>query len=473
VATVNDRLSRRTFIRSGVAGTLLASGIVSELLGATPAPTTSFVDPLAPRPPHFAPRAKSVIFLNMSGGVSHVDSFDPKPALARDHGKTVAINHPEAMNRPGYEKLVLKRANWDFKPRGKSAIQTSDLFPHIASVIDDVALIRSMHTSHSNHYNATLGMHTGSFTVSRPSIGAWVSYGLWTENRNLPSFVVIAPSSPYAGTQVWGSDFLPGCHQGTRVVPGKEPVANLTRRVPTSRRQELELSAIASLNRNHQLSRASDPNLAARIRSFETAFGMQMEMPAAFDLAGESEATHALYGLPRGSSEGFAWQCIVARRLVERGVRFVELIDSGSSNNWDSHGDMADHARLAKNVDQPIAALITDLKARGLLDDTLVVWTTEFGRTPFNNTVDNKGREHHNWAFSSFLAGGGVKRGIVHGETDEHGISVTKDPVHVHDFHATILHLMGLDHERLTFRHAGRDFRLTDVAGDVVRPILA
>jgi hypothetical protein len=462
--------SRRSFIKSGVAGTLLASGIVSELLADVTTPT-SFVDPLSPRTPHFAPRAKSVIFMNMSGGVSHVDSFDPKPALVRDHGKTVAINHPEAMNRPGYDKLVLIKPNWQFQPRGQCGMEISDLFPHISTVADDITLIRSMHTSHSNHYNATLGMHTGSFTVSRPSIGAWVSYGLGTENRNLPSFVVIAPKSPYAGTQVYGSDFLPGCHQGTLVVPGAEPVANLARRVPTSRRQELELQALASLNKNHQLSRASDPNLAARIRSFETAFGMQMEMPAAFDLSTESDSTHSLYGLERGSSKGFAWQCLVARRLVERGVRFIELIDSGSASNWDSHGDMNAHLPLAQNVDQPIAALITDLKQRGMLDDTLVVWTTEFGRTPFNNTVENKGREHHNWAFSSFLAGGGVKSGYVHGESDEHGIGVARDGVHVHDFHATILHLMGLNHEKLTYRHAGRDFRLTDVEGNVVYPI--
>jgi hypothetical protein len=468
------RNSRREFIRSGVAGTLLASGLFSEILRASDSvpSTASVLDPLAPRAPHFAPKAKQVIFLNMSGGVSHVDSFDPKPRLFSDHGKKITIDHPEAMGRKGYENLYIKRPNWQFSPRGKSGIEVSDLFRHIGSVIDDVTLIRSMQTSHSNHYNATLGMHTGSFNVTRPSIGAWVSYGLGTENRNLPSFVVIAPSTPYAGSQLWGSDFLPGCHQGTRVIPGAEPVADLNRRVATSRRQELELGAIAQLNRNHQVTRWSDPNLAARIKSFETAFGMQMEMPHAFDLKEESDSTHALYGLERGSTKGFAWQCIVARRLIERGVRFVELIDTGGSGNWDSHGDMMDHARLAPNVDRPIAGLITDLKQRGLFDDTLVVWTTEFGRTPFNNSAENKGREHHGWAFSSFLAGAGVKRGHVHGETDEHGIGVAKDGVHVHDFHATILHLMGLDHERLTYRHAGRDFRLTDVEGKVVTPIL-
>ena len=330
-----------------------------------------------------------------------------------------------------------------------------------------------MHTSHSNHYNATLGMHTGSFAFARPSIGAWVSYGLGTVNRNLPSFLVLAPQMPYAGTQVWASDFLPGAHQGTRVVPG----AGAGRQPPPARRrrarQQLELDALKAFNESHLATRQDDPALAARIRSFETAFGMQSEMPEALDLSKETDATLALYGLKRGQTDGFGWQCLVARRLVERGVRFVELIDTGSSGNWDSHGNMADHGRLAKNVDQPIAGLLQDLKRRGLLDDTLVVWTTEFGRTPFNNTAANPGREHHNWAFSSWLAGAGVKRGIVHGATDEHGIKAVEKPVHVHDFHATILHLMGLDHTKLTYRHAGRDYRLTDVHGDVVKEILA
>ncbi len=457
---------RRGFLRSAVGASALFPSLIQLL--AEDRPSTS-----AATRPHFQPRAKNVIFLFMSGGVSHVDSFDPKPRLATDHGKAITLDHPETRNRPGYEKLFLKRAQWNFKPQGQCGTEVSDMFPNVAGCMDDIALIRSMHTSHSNHYNATLGMHTGSFTVSRPSLGAWLSYGLGSMNANLPAFVVIAPFTPYAGTQVWASDFLPGNHQGTRVVTGAEPVANLHRRVETSRQQELELAALKSLNQSHLATRGQDPDLSARIRSFETAFGMQMEMPNALDLSRESDATLNLYGLQRGSTQGFAWQCLVARRLVERGVRFVELIDTGSSGNWDSHGDMADHTRLARNVDQPIAALLRDLKSRGMLDDTLVVWTSEFGRTPFNNSADNKGREHHNWAFSSWLAGGGVKGGIVHGQTDEHGIKPVKDGVHINDFHATILHLMGLDHERLTHRHAGRDFRLTDVAGDVVKPILA
>jgi hypothetical protein len=467
MTTFNDTATRRNFLRSAVAGSILMPGIMHELLAA------GEVDPLAPRPAHFPGKAKSVIFLFMSGGVSHVDSFDPKPALFANHGKQVALDHPETRNRPGYEKLFLKRPDWEFSHRGESGIEVSSLFPQMGGCVDDLAVVRSMHTSHSNHFNATLGMHTGSFAFARPSLGSWVSYGLGTENRNLPSFVVIAPKMPYAGTQVWASDFLPGAHQGTRMTAGPEPIANLSRRVATVRRQVRELAALADFNQEHAQTRSDDSRLAARIKSFETAFGMQFAMPDALDLAQENDATLRLYGLPRGGTEGFAWQCLVARRLVERGVRFVELIDSGSNANWDSHGDMADHGRLARNVDQAVAGLLIDLRQRGLLDEVLVVWTTEFGRTPFNNTADNRGREHHHWAFSSWLAGAGVRPGCTHGTTDEHGIRPVDKPVHVHDFHATILHLMGLDHTRLTYRHAGRDYRLTDVHGNVVHDILS
>lgn len=271
---------------------------------------------------------------------------------------------------------------------------------------------------------------------------------------------------------MWGSDFLPGSHQGTLVVPGAEPMRNIKPRVSNARQQR-ELAALAEINRRYLAERGNDSVLDARIRSFETAFGMQMAAPEAFDLSKETDETLALYGLPRGSTAGFAWQCLAACRLIERGVRFVELIDTGSSGNWDSHGDMMDHVRLAKNVDQPISSLLKDLKRRGLLDDTLVVWTTEFGRTPFNNVADAKGREHHPWAFSSWLAGGGAKGGVAHGSTDEYGIKVAGNGVHVHDFHATILHLLGLDHTRLTYRYAGRDYRLTDVAEKIVNEVLA
>ena len=448
-------ITRRSFIRSTVLGSTLLPAIVSQL-GAAPS---------------FTARAKRVIFLFMSGGVSHVDSFDPKPRLVADHGKQVTLDHPETKNRPGYEKLFLKRPQWTFEKRGDCGTEVSELFPFVAECVDDLALIRSMHADHSNHYNATLGMHTGSFNQARPSIGAWLSYGLGTMNQNLPSFIVIAPQTPYAGGQVWASDFLPGSHQGTLVVPGAEPMRNVRPLIPVPA-QRKELDALAELNQDHLKQRPNDPVLSARLQSFETAFGMQTAAPEAFDLSKETDATLKLYGLQRGQTTGFGWQCLTARRLAERGVRFIELIDTGSSGNWDSHGDMMDHARLAKNVDQPIAGLLKDLKQRGLLDDTLVVWTSEFGRTPFNNSADAKGREHHPWAFSSWLAGGGAKGGIAFGETDEHGIKVAKDGVHVHDFHATILHLMGIDHTKLTYRYSGRDFRLTDVHGKVVHSVL-
>jgi hypothetical protein len=456
---------RRAFLTSSVAGSMLMPGIVQQLLADSN-------DPLAERQPHFPAKAKRVIFLFMTGGVSHVDTLDPKPALTRDHGKEINADHPEIKDRPGYERIYLKRPQWEFAPHGECGTEVSTLFPHIATCVDDIAMIRSMHTSHSNHYNATLGMHTGSFTFSRPSLGAWVSYGLGTMNRNLPGFVVIAPRQTYAGTQVYASDFLPGAHQGTLVVPGSTPVANVAPRIPQDR-QTLELAAIRAMNAKHLDSRNADALLSARMQSFETAFGMQMAVPEAFDLGGETDQTLQSYGLQRGQTSGFGWQCLAARRLVERGVRFVELIDTGSSGNWDAHGDMMSHVGLAKNVDQPIAALLKDLKQSGMLDDTLVVWTTEFGRTPFNKTADAKGREHHPWAFTSWLAGAGVKPGIVHGATDEHGLRAVEKPVHVHDFHATILHLMGFDHEQLTYRHAGRDYRLTDVEGQVVSDILA
>ena len=467
MAIPDFRRHRRGFVQSAVAGSMLMPGILSELLAADAAP-----DPLAPKTPHFAAKAKSVIFLFMSGGVSHVDTFDPKPKLIADHGKSVVLDHPETRGRAGFEKLYLKKPDWKFRARGKSGIEVSEMFPHVGDRADDLAIIRSMHTDHSNHFNATLGMHTGSFTFARPSIGAWTSYGLGTVNRNLPSFVVLAPQMPYAGTQVWASDFLPGAHQGTRVVPGAEPVANLARRVPTQSRQQLELDALRDFNEGHLAERKDDPQLAARIKSFETAFGMQSELPATFDLSKETDETLGLYGVRRGQTDGFGWQCLAARRLVERGVRFVELIHTGSSGNWDSHGDMADHGRLAAQVDKPIAGLIADLKRTGLFDSTLVVWTSEFGRTPFHQSADAKGREHHNWGFSSWLAGAGVKKGLAYGATDEHGIRAVENKVHLHDFHATILHLMGLDHAKLTYRHGGRDYRLTDVHGRVVEELL-
>jgi hypothetical protein len=390
-----------------------------------------------------------------------METFDPKPRLTADAKD----------GKKGPNSRTLLAPLWEFKSESKCGTPVSDLFPNIRRCMDDICLVRSMWGDHNDHSQATLGVHTGSVTFARPSIGSWVSYGMGTLNRNLPSYVVIAPALPYAGAQVWSSDFLPGVHSGTLVTPGADPVPNLTRRAPTNEIQEMELGLLSQLNRRHKSQRPGDPRLDARIKSFETAFGMQMEMPDALDLSKETDATLSLYGLERGSTKGFAWQCLVARRLAERGVRFVELIDVGASNNWDAHGDMKTHEPLAKNIDRAVYGLLNDLKSRGMLEDTLVVWTTEFGRSPWPDSP--KGRSHHVFAYSSWLAGGGVKPGIAYGSTDEYGAKVAEDGVHVHDFHATILHCLGFDHTKLTFRYAGRDFRLTDVHGTVVQSLLA
>jgi len=458
--------SRRDFLRraSGGFGSVALSGLWSTVQ-AQP------YNPLAARQGHHAPKADRVIFLYSTGGVSHVDTFNHRPQLEIDHGKSITTSR--WLNKSGEFKRYLIKPRWSFKRHGESGTWVSDLFPHLGSVIDDVCVLNAMHCESDGHDKATLAAHTGSAQFARPSAGSWVSYGLGTENQNLPSFMVLAPAAPYAGAQTWGSDFLPACHQGTQVVPGKNPLPNIRPLVGRPSLQQMELGLLARLNRAHQKTREADQALDARIPSFETAFGMQREAPEAFDLSGETLATLKLYGLERGATTGFGWQCLVARRLAERGVRFLELIDVGSNSNWDSHGNMADHAKLARAIDQPIAGLLTDLKQRGMLERTLVVWTTEFGRTPFNKSANHPGREHHNFCFSSWMAGGGIRGGIVHGASDEHGILTASNAVHTHDLNATMLHMLGIDHERLTYRHAGRDFRLTDVHGQVIQDIIA
>ena len=461
-------ITRRASLRSLVGGSLLLPGIVSDLLASQENHRSiqELGDPLAARAPHFPTRAQRVIFIFSNGGVSHMDTFDYKPRLFEADGKTLGVggglsNQQRRLLRPG----------WAFRPGGRCGTLVSDLFPQLRDCMDEICLIRSMKSDDNEHYQATLGIHTGSFFFSRPSLGSWVSYGLGTLNQNLPSFVVISAGSPYAGTQIFNNDFLPAYHQGVRVIPGREPIANLDRRSARAGTQELELGLAEALNRRHLQARGLDTELAARIRSFETAFHMQTEAREVFDLSRESDATLDLYGLKRGQTDGFGWPCLVARRLAERGVRFIELVDGSSSHNWDQHGDMAEHAQHARNIDQPIAGLLRDLRQRGMLDDTLVVWTTEFGRTP--GVDGDKGRGHHSACFSSWMAGAGVRGGTTYGSTDELGASVAENRVHVHDFHATLLHLLGMDHERLTFRHGGRDYRLTDVHGNVVQALLA
>lgn len=452
--------SRRHVIQSLAAGSMLMPSLMAQAIAEDRDP-----DPLSPKQPHFPAKAKRVIFIFSNGGVSHMDTFDHKPELFKADGKLTGIG-----GGLSNQQRILLKPLWEFRPGGKCGTLVSDLFPHLRECMDDICLIKSMKSNDNEHYNATLGMHTGSFFFSRPSIGSWISYGLGTVNSDLPSFMVLAAQLPYAGTQVYSNDFLPAYHQGVRVVPGKEPIVDLDRRTTQADVQQMELSFAATLNARHLNKRDKDQELAARIRTFETAFHMQSEAREAFDISRESKDTLELYGLKDGQSEGFGWKCLVARRLAERGVRFIELIDGSSSKNWDQHGNMAEHAEHAKAIDQPVAGLLKDLKRTGMFEDTLVIWTTEFGRTP--GVDGEKGRGHHSACFSSWMAGAGVKGGISYGKTDEIGATVVENQVHVHDFHATILHLMGIDHERLTFRNAGRDFRLTDVHGKVVREIL-
>jgi hypothetical protein len=393
----------------------------------------------------------------LPGGVSHVDTFDPKAALQRDNGKLI---------RKG---RVLTASRWSHAPGGESGLEISDLFPNLREQADELCLIRSMHGDKGDHFEATLSIHSGAMVGTLPGIGAWVSFGLGTENPNLPSHVVFCESLPYAGTQAWDSNFLPAYHQGTRIVPGKEPIPNLHPPVERAAQQSMELEFLRGLNQKHLETRQSDTRLAARMFAYDAAVGLQKVAPDVFDLSDESKATLDLYGLKATDKTSFAWQCLMARRLSERGVRFIELIDKGANGNWDAHSKMQSYEKLAKNVDQPIAGLIADLKQRGLLDETLIVCCTEFGRSPDTKEEATDGRDHYKNAFTCWLAGGGVHGGTAYGETDEHGISIVENPAHIHDFHATILNLLGFDHERLTYFYNGRDFRLTGLAGTVLK----
>jgi hypothetical protein len=463
-------LSRRQWITSTAAG---ASALALEPPVARGADSTG---PLASKMPHHRAAAKQVIVLYMSGGYSHVDTFDPKPRLTRDHDEPIGLEEkPQAINYPRIERY-LKAPLWKFRPNSLCGTEVSDLFPNLRNEMHQIALIRSMHCDHSDHAEATLQLHTGSTGVVMPSLGAWLSYGLGTSNGELPSHMVISEHRPYNGPLLYSANFLPGSHTGVRVLPGEEPLPHLAPRIPREI-QDLEFGLLDRMNDHHLSSRGGDSQLRGRAAAFHAARGLMEAAPEALDLNRETASTLRLYGTEPGDAKSYASQCVMARRLIERGVRFVEIIDSVGScaDNWDTaHNDVATHAKYAQRVDQPIAALIRDLDQRGLLDETLLVFCTEFGRTPWaQDGKGTPGRAHHPHAFSCWLAGGGVKRGVVHGQSDEIGDRVATDAVHIHDFHATILHLLGLDHERLIFRHAGRDFRLTDVYGHVVEEILA
>ena len=426
------------------------------------------------KPALFPARAKRIIFLFMSGGPSHVDTFDPKPRLAQDNGKPLPFEKPK-LERTRTGNIL--QSPYTFRKYGQAGIDVSELFPHLATRVDDLCVVRSLVADNINHNGACLQMNTGEQAFSRPSMGSWLLYGLGTENRNLPGFVVISPSQPAQGAPLWSSSFLPAAYQGTLVSDLKQPIANLAnpRRSLAQQRQHLDL--LKELNQMHQAQREEDSRLSARIESFELAFRMQADAPEAFDIERESPETKKLYGVGENITDIFGRQCLMARRLTERGVRMVQVYHTQTSKRsscqlWDQHGGL--RVELPNNcaaVDKPIAGLLTDLKARGLLEDTLVLWGGEFGRTPTAEGTD--GREHHPFGFTMWLAGGGVRGGMIHGATDEFGWHATENRVHVHDLHATILHLMGLDHEKLTYRYSGRDFRLTDVHGRVVRDILA
>lgn len=433
-------------------------------------------NPLADTPAPFRPRAKRVIFLFMQGGPSQVDTFDYKPRLEQDDGKKMPFDDARVLANTGAhgtEQRVMK-SPWGFRQYGQSGRWVSDLFPHMARHVDDLCFIHSMQTEGVAHGPATLFLHTGATSFIRPSMGSWISYGLGTENDNLPGFVTIAPSLGNGGARNWGHAFLPAVHQGTPIGVAGQParelaIKNLTNALPAAvQRRQFDL--LQALN-GAQLQRSpGDSECEAVINSFELAWRMQSRAPGVLDLSDESSSTLALYGIGEKETDDFGRECLMARRLAEAGVRFIQVTygDSTANPRWDQHSNLPKHAEHARAVDKPVAGLLADLKQRGLLEDTLVWWGGEFGRTPYAEK-NGTGRDHNPKGFTVWLAGAGVKSGIALGATDEFGHFAIEDPVHMHDLHATILHLLGIDHEKLTHRFDGRNFRLTDVHGRVVR----
>ncbi len=459
-------LSRRDALR--LAGTGFGALALQGLVGQhSPAANPRATNPLAPLTPHHAPSAKRCLFLYMPGGPSQLDLFDPKPRLNAEDGKPVPFEKPK-LERTKTGNIV--GSPWKFAKHGKCGTDMSELLPHLATCVDDLCVIRSMVADNINHTGAALQINTGDERFPRPSMGSWLTYGLGTENENLPGFVVISPKSVFQGAPLWGSSFLPAAYQGTWVRDLAHPIDFLSDPRGDRARQREQLDTLVRLNELHKSTRHLDSELDARIAAFELAFRMQAEAPEAFAIDQETEATQKLYGIGQTATDTYGKQCLLARRLLERGVRFVQVYDSGGPQ-WDHHSNIkAALPERCQATDLPTAALLRDLKSRGLLEDTLVVWGGEFGRSP---TAEGDGREHHPFGFTMWLAGGGVKGGQVYGATDEYGWFAVENKVHVHDLHATILHLMGIDHERLTYRWGGRDYRLTDVHGNVVHKILA
>jgi hypothetical protein len=462
-------LSRRALLRDGALGfgVLGLQGLLSA--------NDAMGNPLAPKEPHFKARAKKVIFLFMHGGPSSIDTFDYKPYLVKHHGEPLPIERPLAFADGKIGPLT--KPQWDFKPGGQSGTLISDLFPHVRDRADDLCVIRSMVGEGVDHGAALLQTFTGSSTFTRPSMGSWAIYGLGSENKNLPGYITIKPALGHGGSKNWSSAFLPGAFQGTAIGHSgmkvediqQEPIEYLINKSLSTEQQRFELDMLQNVNRRHADINANDPQLEARINAFELAFRMQMQAPEAFEVERESDATKKLYGLDNPTTADFAWQCILARRLIERDVRFVQCTHS---YKWDQHSDLVEkHTANAAEVDQPIGALLTDLKARGVLEDTLVIWAGEFGRTPVSES--GNGRDHNPYGYSIWMAGAGVKPGMVYGATDEIGYHAVENRMHLHDFHATVLHILGMDHLKLTYPVAGREFRLTDVAGNVHHDILS
>jgi len=466
-----DLLSR---VGCGFGLTALAglSAMEFTALGAGSSTTNT---PLTPKTTHHRARAKRVIFLFLHGGVSHIDAFDPKPKLTELDGRPSPIEKPK-FNFAATGHLM--KCPWKFKTYGECGMDVSELFPEIGSIVDDICLIRSMNSDFVAHGGASLQLHTGSGILVRPSMGAWAVYGLGTDSQDLPGFISICPTVHHGGAQNYGTAFLPAVYQGTAigdcVVPLKQKagINNLTplEDDPILQRNQLDLLAVR--NQRHLDRTVADPRLEARIAAYELAFRMQMRAPEVLDVSGETKETFRLYGIDEDPTDDYGRACLMARRFAERGVRFIQVTHGLPKAYWDAHGDLkGNHSRNAKKADKPIAGLVKDLKQRGLLEDTLVIFGTEFGRTPAAQGGD--GRDHHPHAYSIWMAGAGVRGGMIYGATDELGYYVTENSMHTHDFHATLLHLLGIDHTRLTYRYSGRDFRLTDVHGEVAHAIMS
>ena len=457
----------------GILGTAMAEGLGARA-----------TNPLAPQPPHFPATAKRVIWVFVNGGPSQVDTWDYRPELTKWDGKSIKEFAPEFSNTTGFFKDAvgnLMQSPFQFTPRGQCGKMVSSIFPHLGEHVDKMAFIHSGYTESNNHSPALFAMNTGLARMGFPCVGSWVTYGLGSESRDLPAFVVMSDPKgrglPKGHAANWSAGFLPGVYQGTHLRPTGEAIDNLSRPASISGdSQRRQLDLLSRLNQPHRDAYAAESDLAARIESFELAYRMQQAAPETLDLATEPEHIQKLYGVGDEKCDHFARQCLMARRLVERGVRFVQIYSGGMENqrSWDGHNDIkGNHQQFADETDRPVAGLLTDLAQRGLLDETLVIWCGEFGRLPIAQTGAAPGRDHNPHCFSAWFAGGGVKGGVSYGESDEIGYKASVNRVHLNDLHATILHLLGVDHQRLTYRYQGREFRLTDVAGEVIRPILA